>query len=374
MERKTAFLENYVSFIQLIFIQLELVSIVKKIKLAILVDKPMFLRTFEKEDLDYLRTFADIVNEESIPETVDKEYMKKWLKSAEAAFSCWGTPGFSKEILDCAPGLKVILHAAGTAKAIVTDEIWRRNIRVATAAPVIAIDVAETALGGIIYWLKQFRRFDDIIRRDQWDTKYKVGGESVVNNVKPMMKRLNSRLTVGIVGASFVGKNLIRFLKPFGVNILLYDPYVNAEKAETLGVKLSSLEGIAEQSDVVSIHAPSIPETNNMINRNFFARMRDGSLFVNTSRGSVVNEKDLIDELRRNRIYAYLDVFEKEPLPSESPLSKLENVLLTPHISGGHTTNGGFERGRYIINQLYSYFSLGSLTDEVAEEMMERMA
>lgn len=346
----------------------------KKIKLAILVDKPMFLRTFDKGDLDYLRTFADIVNEDSLPETVDEGYMKKWLKGAEAAFSCWGTPRFSKEILDCAPELKVILHAAGTAKAIVTGEVWRRNIRVATAAPVIAVDVAETALGGIIYWLKQFRRFDDIIRRDQWDTKYKASGESVVNNVKPMMKRLNSRLTVGIVGASFVGKSLIRFLKPFGVNLLLYDPYVNAEKAASLGVKLSSLADIAEQSDVVSVHAPSIPETEKMINRAFFAKMRDGSLFVNTSRGSVVNEEELIEELRRNRIYAYLDVFEKEPLPSESPLSTLDNVLLTPHISGGHTTNGGFERGGYIINQLYGYVSLGSLTDEVAEEMMGRMA
>lgn len=346
----------------------------RKIKLAIMMDQEMYRRAFTQEDLEFLHTFAEFVNEPPYPDKMDTEYMKANLKDAEACFTCWGTPSFTKEVLDCAPNLRVILHGAGTPKAFVTDEVWKRGIRVATAAPVIAIDVAETALGGIIYMQKHFCRFDRIMRDRLWGTKAKANEMDVVNREKPTMKRLNWLLTVGVVGASHVGKNMIRLLKPFGVKTLLYDPCISESMARELGVELVSLEELMKVSDVVTVHAPKLDSTNKMITAEHLKSMKDGALFVNTSRGTVVDQDALTKELKTGRISAYLDVYEEEPLSTESELLDLENVLLTPHISGGHTVNGGYERGNYIVNQLYKYCCTGDLYNEALEDMMEMMA
>jgi len=346
----------------------------RKIKLAILMDDAMYHRTFHPDDLLFLEEFAEIVNKPPYPDKIDADYMKIHLREAEVCFTCWGTPVFTDEILACAPELKLILHGAGTPKAVVSDAVWMKNIRIATAAPVIAIDVAETALGGIIYSLKHFGDFDRLVREGRWSRKTDDKGVSDVNALKPLMKRLNWLLTVGVVGASHVGRNMIRFLKPFGVNILLYDPTYSESMARDLGVRLVSLEELMRISDVVTVHAPKLPTTDKMINASLLATMKDGALFVNTSRGSVVDQEALLSELKRKRIYAYLDVYEKEPLPAANEFIQFDNVLLTPHISGGHTVNGGFERGNYIINQLYRYCCTGDLLHEALADMMDMMA
>ncbi|MDW7658984.1 MAG: hydroxyacid dehydrogenase [Bacillota bacterium] len=346
----------------------------RKIKLAILMDDAMYRRTFHPDDLLFLEGFAEIVNRPPYPDKIDADYMKMQLREAEACFTCWGTPVFTDEIMACAPDLKLILHGAGTPKAVVSDAVWQRNIRVATAASIIAIDVAETALGGIIYSQKHFGDFDRLVREGRWSRKTDEKGVSDVDAIKPLMKRLNWMLTVGVVGASHVGKNMIRFLKPFGVTVLLYDPTYSEAMARELGVRLVSLEELMRTSDVVTVHAPKLPTTDNMITATLLASMKDGALFVNTSRGSVVDQDALLAELKSGRIYAYLDVYEKEPLPAENEFIQLDNVLLTPHISGGHTINGGFERGNYIINQLYRYCCTGDLLNEALADMMDMMA
>jgi phosphoglycerate dehydrogenase-like enzyme len=346
----------------------------QKIKLAILIDDAMYRRTIHPEALKFLDSFADIINSPPYPDKIDADYMKRNLPEADACFTCWGTPAMAKEILDCAPKLKLILHGAGTPKAIVSDEIWARGIRVATAAPVIAIDVAETALGGIIYSLKHFREYDAIVRDGRWFGKYNSGGANPANALKPYLKRLNWMLAVGVVGASHVGRNMIRFLKPFGVRTLLYDPCISPGMARELGVELASLEDLMRVSDVVTVHAPQLPATKKMITEAHLKSMKDGALFVNTSRGTVVDQDALLAELKTGRINAYMDVYEQEPLPADNEFIKLDNVLLTPHMSGGHTVNGGFERGHYIVNQLFRYCSVGDLNNEALEDMMGVMA
>lgn len=345
-----------------------------RIRTALFIDKPLLDRTISTQDMQFLKSFADIINEDDFPQSITKEYMKKYLPQAQACFSCWGTPAYDEELLAIAPGVKLLLHTAGTPKSIVTDAVWERNIRVITSAPAIAIDVAESALGGIIYWLKQFSAFDTIVREGKWNSEYDGVSDSVVNNMKPRMRRLNSLLTVGIISASHVGQHMIRLLKPFGVNIMLYDPTLSSDEIIALGANPSTLQKIASLCDIVSIHAPSLPETENLIDGHFIQSLKDECIFVNTSRGSIVDETALIDELKTGRFYAYLDVFEEEPLSPNSPLLDLKNVLLTPHISGGHTVNGGFERGRYAIDQLYTYHTRGTLTNESFPEMLDTMA
>lgn len=343
-------------------------SVYRKINVGLLLNKYNYQRTLHPDDLDFLKTFANILNESLSPEIIDEQFMMEVLPGADACITGWDTPKLTKQVLDCAPDLKLIAHAAGTPKSIVTDVVWERGIRVCTAAPVIARDVAETTLGAIIYSLKCMGQYDRMMREGKW-----ADNSGEVNKQKYSMKRLNYRLTIGVVGASHVAKNLIRFLQPFEVKIKLYDPCVSEFRAHEMGVIKVSLEELMATCDVVSIHAPNIPQTQNMIDKEKLALMKDGTLLVNTARAAIVDENALMDELESGRIYAYLDVFHKEPLFGDSILHKLNNVLLTPHISGGHTVNGGYERGNYVIQQIYGYHTTGQLRDETIKDMLGTM-
>lgn len=144
----------------------------------------------------------------------------------------------------------------------------------------------------------------------------------------------NHRRTVGIVGASRVGRRVIDLLRPFDLNVLLHDPYVDPADARALGVEPVELDDLVRRSHVVSIHAPQLPETRHMFDARRLGLMRDGATLVNTARGSLVDTEALTECLVAGRLRAVLDVTEPEVLPASSPLYSLPNVLLTPHIAG----------------------------------------
>src|SRR5690606_37368652 len=133
--------------------------------------------------------------------------------------------------------------------------------------------------------------------------------------------------TVGIVSASMVGRRVIKLLDPFGCKILVYDPYLDEAESRALGVQRVSLDALFAESDIVSIHAPSTPETKPMIGASHFQAMRDGALLINTARTWVIDSAALLAELRRGPIRALLDVFDQEPPPPDDPLRDLGNVF-----------------------------------------------
>jgi phosphoglycerate dehydrogenase-like enzyme len=139
---------------------------------------------------------------------------------------------------------------------------------------------------------------------------------------------------VGIVSASKVGREVIKLLKPFDVTILMYDPYLSEWDAGSLGVQKVALNDLFSRSDFVTVHAPSIPRTNKMIGAEQLKLLKDGAIFLNTSRGGVIDHDALLAEAQTGRIWATLDVTTPEPLPPDSPFLKLPNVFVTPHISG----------------------------------------
>ena len=161
---------------------------------------------------------------------------------------------------------------------------------------------------------------------------------------------------IGIVGASTVGREVIRLLKPFDCKILVYDPYLADEEAEKMGVEKVSLEDLFRQSDFISVHAPLTEETIHMIGRKHFRLMRDGAVLINTSRGKVLDQDVLLEECKNGRILVALDVTDPEPLPSDSPLRKLKNVLLTPHIAG-HGYYGAKKIGEMVLQALEDFFA-----------------
>lgn len=318
---------------------------------------------FKKEDLEYFKTFVDLNEISSLPDKVDEEFIKENIGEKEICITCWGTPPFTREILDNADKLKLIAHSAGSVKPIVTDYVWERGIRVTSAAPAIAIAVAEFTLGLMITSLRRVFYFNEITHKGLWKTEEEFFKTKSLYNV-----------TVGIVGASNVGRNVIKLLKNFYVDILLYDPYVTKEQASELGVKLVSLEELLSNSDVISLHAPSIPETYHMINRDNIKLLKPGAILINTARGSLIDESALIERLAIGDIFACLDVTDPEPPAIDSPLRRLPNVILTPHIAGGNSVTDRWRQGRYIIEQVYKFITQGTMDYEVTKDILPRIA
>lgn len=236
----------------------------------------------------------------------------------------WACPLIDAAVLDLAPKLRLVAHTGGTVKPYIDPVVWRRGIQVTSAAEANARPVAEFTLGCIL--LSGKKAFDAAAalsaQRDEF------ARQSLRHDVG------NYRTTVGIIGASRVGRLLLELLWPFNFTLLLATPELSAEQARVLGARLMSLDELMATSRIVSLHAPLLPETIGMIDRPRLASMPDGAVFINTARGALVDHDALRDELSRGRISAVLDVTDPEPLPTGDPLYSLPNVTLTPHIAG----------------------------------------
>jgi phosphoglycerate dehydrogenase-like enzyme len=179
--------------------------------------------------------------------------------------------------------------------------------------------------------------------------------------------------TVGVISASQVGRCLLKLLPQFDMRALLYDPYVTAEQAKALNAEKVELDALFERSDVVTCHAPSIPATKHMVNAARLAKMRDGAVFINTARGTCVDENALIAELQKKRIWAFLDVFDPEPPPPESPMYRCPNLTLTPHIAGS-TGRGRLRLGEQACKELRSFFKKNMVQYGVTKKQLDTMA
>ncbi|MCD6231533.1 hydroxyacid dehydrogenase [Candidatus Aerophobetes bacterium] len=331
-----------------------------KPRISILMSLEMTQNIISKEDYTRLKEFSNLNPE--IPQKINEESTKKVIKGAEGCISGWGTPRLTKEILDEAPNLKIIAHSAGSIKGIVSEEVWRRKITVTSAASALGIGVAEFTLGIMLTTMKRVWWFNELTHKGFWRE------DKEVKRVKEPYK-----LVVGVIGAGNVGRNFIRLLKSLEVKILLYDPYCSEEETKKLGVKKVSLEDLMKVSDVVSLHAPNISSNYHMINRDNLKLLKDGAIFINTARGSLVDEEALIEELKKGRITACLDVTDPEPPGKDSFLRRLPNVILTPHIAGA-VANNRFRQGNYAVNEIIRFFSGEKVRYEVTENMLNRIA
>jgi phosphoglycerate dehydrogenase-like enzyme len=246
------------------------------------------------------------------------------LAEADALITGWGSPRIDKSVLDLAPRLRLIAHAAGTVKGHVSPACWDRGITVTTAAGANAVPVAEYTLAFIL--LAGKKTFAEIRSFQNQQNAYQG------DNLNPGTGNHGS--TVGIIGASRVGRVLLEMLRPFGMRVLLSDPTITQAEAASLGATLTPLENLMARSDVISLHLPALASTRGMIGASQLRAMRDGATFINTSRGTLVDHGALRRELQSGRISAVLDVTDPEPLPDGDPLYGLPNVILTPHLAG----------------------------------------
>ena len=170
------------------------------------------------------------------------------------------------------------------------------------------------------------------------------------------------------------GRILITLLDNFDCDILLYDPFCDKKEAVSMGArKVESLERLFSECKVISLHAPSNESTKGMINGSHFKLLQDGAVFINTARGAVVNENDMVEELRKERFVACIDVTDPEPPASDSPLRSLPNVLLTPHEAGVIAEN--MRRiGALVAEQVECFVKGEDVPYEVTQKSLSRMA
>ncbi|MDU0308090.1 hydroxyacid dehydrogenase [Rhizobium sp. 10PS4] len=263
----------------------------------------------------------------------DDEHARRLLAEAEILITGWGGPYVGPEILAAAPHLKFIVHAAGTVKGVIDDAIFEAGIPVSHAAEANAVPVAEFTLAAIIFAGKRVFRFRDLYVADRNRNRTHLMQREAIGNY---------RRTVGIVGASRIGRRVIELLRPFDYRLLLSDPTLDAAEAAGLGTKKVDLDELMRQSDIVSLHAPSLPSTQHMIDARRLSLMKDGATLINTARGILIDEAALLPVLKTGRIDAVLDVTDPEIPEAGSAFYDLPNVFLTPHIAGAI----GLERAR----------------------------
>ena len=263
----------------------------------------------------------------------DDQRAKRLLAEAEILITGWGAPYVGPEIIAAAPRLRLVVHAAGTVKGVIDDRIFEAGIAISHAAEANAVPVAEFTLAAIIFAGKHVFRFRDFYVADRNR-----------NRTHPMQREAigNYRRTVGIIGASRIGRRVIELLKPFDYRLLLSDPTLDAAEAESLGTVKVDLDELMRQSDIVSLHAPSLPSTRHMVDAGRLSLMKDGATLINTARGALIDEAALLSALKTGRIDAIIDVTDPEVPEAGSAFYDLPNVFLTPHIAGAV----GLERAR----------------------------
>lgn len=283
------------------------------------------------------------------------------LAKAEFLVTGWGCPAVTAEVLAMAPRLRLIAHAAGTVKHHLGPEVWERGIAVSSAAAANAEPVAEYTRAMIVLSLKRaFRRA----------AEYPVTGwpDDSARNASGYIGR-----TVGIIGASRIGRRVLELLRGCDMRLLLADPYCDGPTAAGLGAELVELDELCGSSDVVSIHAPQLSATRHLIDDRRLSLMRDGAVLINTARGSLVDSQALLDHCRSGRIEAVLDVTDPEPLPGDHPLLKLPNVFVTPHIAGAQGTEIAM-LGGYAVAEARRFFTGEPLHGQVRAEDLATMA
>jgi lactate dehydrogenase-like 2-hydroxyacid dehydrogenase len=239
------------------------------------------------------------------------------------------TERVDEEFLKNARKLKVVSSYSVGVDHIDVDACTRRGIVVTSTPNVLTDATADLAFALILAASRRVSEADRYVREKKWNSPfspYLLVGKDLAH------------ATIGIVGFGRIGQAVARRASGFGMKIVYYSHRRVPDLEELLGASFLPLEELLKISDIITIHAPLTPETRGMIGSREFSLMKKSTVFVNTSRGGLVEQTALEEALRSGTIFAAgLDVYEKEPLPTDSPLLNLDNIVLVPHIGSAST-------------------------------------
>ncbi|MEX0325231.1 MAG: hydroxyacid dehydrogenase [Puniceicoccaceae bacterium] len=279
-------------------------------------------------------------------------------KDVEILITGWGASTLTANLLEAMPSLQQVLHVGGSVKGLVgSGEVFRKGIRVGSTNPELAQSVAEFCMGQIILAGKHVPENRRFVEK---------------NKVYPPKRYStdNYPWVVGLIGYGAIARRLRRLLKGLTIKVWVHDPYLSREEATEEGIKLVTLPELFQGSDIVSCHLSHTKATEGMLRGDHFNAMKRRATFLNTARGQVINEEELVAVLRRrNDLWAILDVVAHEPIAENHPFHDLPNVILTPHIAGA--TGAECRRlGRFATEEILRWTNGEALIGEVAEETL----
>ena len=255
---------------------------------------------------------------------IPQSTLKSKIKQVDGLI-CFPYDQINKEIIQSAKNLKVISTFSVGYDHIDTKFAKEKKIRVGYTPEVLTDATADMAFALLIDSLRRISEGDRIIRKEKWKQIY-----GAYDYVGLDLQGKN----LGIIGLGRIGKTLAKRAKAFDMKIIYHNrKQISKTEEKKLGVKYTTFDKLITQSDIISIHVPHTKETNQMFDMKIFKKMKKTAFLINTSRGKIVNEKDLLVALKLKIIGgAGLDVFETEPIEKNHPFLKLENIVLAPHV------------------------------------------
>lgn len=283
-------------------------------------------RAFENNPL--VEKLKELGNVHIFHESILKDELAETLKNADIIIPIRERTKFTKQLIDSLPNLKLIAQTGKGVAHIDLQTMNEKKIPISVTPGGSATSVAELTIVLMLACMRQLPYGQKKLIEGEW---------------AQLLGREISGKTLGIIGLGNIGLKVVPIAKALNMKVFAWGPTLTKERAAVHGVKYLSKEELLMSSDVVSLHVRLVKETTNLLSREHFELMKEDSVLINTSRGKVINEQDLIWALQNNIIWgAGLDVFELEPISLENPLLQINNVVLSPHV--GYTTKDTFDR------------------------------
>lgn len=292
---------------------------------------------FTSRSLEELSKLGEVRQNPYGRELTEEEMLQE-AAEADIILCGWGTLMFTGELLKKLPKLKILAYTGGSMRSVVSADAFDCGVKILTGNHIFAKSVAEACLAYSLCALRQMEKYMKLVRDGGWRP------ESWENRGLFGKK-------IGIIGFGEIAKNFVKLLAPFDTEIFVHSGHLTEEEAKAYGVILAEREEIFSSCDIVSIHLAMNEKNRGCINRSLMERLKPNAVLMNTARGGVIDEAAMVELLEQKRFVAALDVYAEEPLPLDSKLRTLENVVALPHM-GGPT----IDMREYIVNSFAKDF------------------
>jgi len=305
--------------------------------IIIMIPKILISDRIHKKAIEEAKEFADV----DLEFNLTHEELIERIRGYDALIVRSGTK-VTKDVIENADKLKIIGRAGVGLDNIDLNAAKKKGIKIVNSPEASTISVAELTIGSLIALMRNIPHAHRSLKEGRWEREKFEGNELYGK-------------TIGIIGFGRIGREVADRARAFGMNVLIFDPNITAEDAREANCEYMELDELIKNSDVITLHVPLTNETRNLIDKKRIDMMKENAILINVARGGIVNEVDLYTALKEGRIKgAVLDVFESEP-PERSPLLKLENVLLTPHL-GASTEEAQINAGTVIVEKIRNFF------------------
>lgn len=332
----------------------------KKLKVLVTIPKgTMVFDTFIPQSvIERLEEIAEVEYNETGRQFTPDE-LKEKLMDKDVALTGWSTPAFDEYILKDNKSLKMLAHTGGTVQTVASDYVYERGIKVISGNDIYAESVAESVIAYALTVLRDIPYYDAQVKSGGWKGE-KGYSEGLLDQ------------KIGLVGYGMTVKHLIKMLKPFRPELLVYSSHISDDDLKTHNMKKASLEEIFSSCKIISLHSAMTEKNYHMITRELMEMIRPDAVMINTARGGIIDEEAMTDLLEQDRFRVVLDVYEQEPLPEDHRLRKIKNSYFIPHMAGPTV-----DRRKYVtlglIDDILNFFEGNPLRLEITQTYKKYM-